>query len=165
VDQAQLVEQSVIAAWTNENHRRRTIMPSLCLLPSDRGYPKCSLGRSHFLFLNASKIYWVYIFQYMLYAFLKLENVAKKECFTTAPAKEREAAVQMETLTAATVGSSSPSMIVNRRLSISFACALVAGGGGDLGHALNIVERSLKLEFGHPTSLLWYLWRCCAGQE
>jgi hypothetical protein len=35
--------------------------------------------------------------------------------------------------------------------------APVAGGGGDLGPALNVVEGSLNLEFGQPASLLWWL--------
>jgi hypothetical protein len=35
--------------------------------------------------------------------------------------------------------------------------APVAGGGGELGPALSVVEGSLKLEFGQSTSSLWWL--------
>jgi hypothetical protein len=35
--------------------------------------------------------------------------------------------------------------------------APVAGGGGDLGPALSVVEGSLKLEFGQSASSLWWV--------
>ena len=36
-----------------------------------------------------------------------------------------------------------------------------ASGGVDLGHALDVVVRSLKLEFGQLVATLYCLWRCC----
>jgi hypothetical protein len=38
-------------------------------------------------------------------------------------------------------------------------------GEEDLGLAFGVVEGFLKLEFGHPASLLYWLWWRCAGQE
>jgi hypothetical protein len=64
--------------------------------------------------------------------------------------KEIEAAARVETLAAAAnlpcpryLRDGSPPPLLG---------APVAGGGGDLGPALSVVEGSLKLEFGQPVS-------------